>query len=259
MVLGGDNMANKFIDRTGETTINKQGLKMKIIKYNGCLDIDVEFEDGYIATNVKYAHFKESNIKNPYFKTVLNIGCVGNVSTIDENKKQLKSYTIWKSMLQRCYDINCKNYKNYGGKGVVVCDEWLCYENFKKWYDEYYYEVDGERTELDKDILIKGNKIYSPESCNFVPKNINILFKKHKKQYDLPLGVLLHKGKYASQLRSHTGKTKWLGYFNTPEEAFYVYKEAKEKEIKRVADLYKDKIPQKLYKAMYSYEVEITD
>ena len=74
----------------------------------------------------------------------------------------------------------------------------------------------------------------------------------------MPIGVKKQDKGYMERIRID-GKLKYLGYYETPEKAFYVYKEAKEKEIKRVADLYKDKIPQKLYEAMYNYEVEITD
>lgn len=63
--------------------------------------------------------------------------------------------------------INCK-----------VCDEWLNFQNFSEWFKNNYYEVEGQRMELDKDILNKGNKIYSPNTCIFVPHNINNLFTK---------------------------------------------------------------------------------
>ena len=111
-------------------------------------------------------------------------------------------------------------------------------------------------------LLIKGNKIYSPNTCIFVPQNINKLFTKSTKtRGELPIGVYKVSGcnnKYASHFNC-CGKLANLGTFDTTEEAFNAYKIAKENEIKRIADEYKDKIPQKLYDAMYSYEVEITD
>ena len=115
---------------------------------------------------------------------------------------------------------------------------------------------------LDKDRLIKGNKIYSPKTCIFVPQTINSLFiKNNSVRGELPIGVSRNKKtkKYASNITIESTCSVFLGYFDTPEEAFYSYKEAKEKEIKRVADEYKDKIPQKLYEAMYNYEVDIND
>lgn len=148
-------------------------------------------------------------------------------------------------------------------KGCTVCDEWHNFQVFAKWYDENYYLLDDQRTELDKDILIKGNKTYSPETCVFVPQRINGLFtKREKDRGNLPIGVSLHKkyNKYYSRYNNGLGKTIHLVSYNTPEEVFYLgYKPHKEQLIKEIADEYKGKIPQKLYEAMYKYEVEITD
>ena len=119
---------------------------------------------------------------------------------------------------------------------------------------------------LDKDILVKGNKVYSPETCIFVPKTINSLFtKRQNDRGESVIGTsLTQNGKYrayCSLINPKTGKSKYehLGCYETQEKAFEVYKYYKERNIKEVADYYKDKIPQKLYDALYNYEVEITD
>ena len=135
----------------------------------------------------------------------------------------------------------------------------MLFSNFEKWFNDNYYEIENEQMELDKDILIKGNKIYSPENCIFVPHNINTLFVKNDKKRNCLIGVFkLKENKYTSKISTMNGR-KQLGTYNTEIEAFNAYKKAKEDYIKEVADLYKDKIPQKLYDAMYKYEVEITD
>ncbi len=115
--------------------------------------------------------------------------------------------------------------------------------------------------DIDKDILCKGNKIYSPDACVVVPQNINKLFTKcNNSRGDLPVGVSYHKLNEKYIARCHVkGKLKHLGYYDSPEEAFYVYKNFKEKYIKEVAEEYKNKIPQKLYDAMVTYKVEIDD
>jgi len=110
---------------------------------------------------------------------------------------------------------------------------------------------------LDKDILVKGNKTYSSDTCIFVPKDINSLFTKHdSKRGKYPIGVSYNKrdSKYHATFKKNT-----IGYYNNPEEAFNMYKITKEKYIKQVADRYKNKIPQRLYDIMYKYIVEITD
>jgi hypothetical protein len=108
---------------------------------------------------------------------------------------------------------------------------------------------------IDKDILIKGNKIYSPETCIFVSRKINSLFVKcNKSRGQSPIGVCKHGKKYYVRCSS-----MGIGSFKTIEEAFNAYKQYKEDYIKQVADEYKNKIPKKLYDALYKYEVEITD
>lgn len=119
---------------------------------------------------------------------------------------------------------------------------------------------------LDKDILIKGNKIYSPDTCIFVPQRINKLFTKcDKNRGNSVIGTHHDKNnKYQANCRlvnPKTGKSKnkYLGIYDTELEAFEVYKYYKEKNIKEVADYFKEQIPQKLYDALYNYEVEIDD
>ena len=119
--------------------------------------------------------------------------------------------------------------------------------------------------DLDKDILFKHNKIYSPETCVFVPQTINKLFvKSNSNRGESVIGTSPKNGKYqvyCSIINPETGKSKgeYLGIYDTELEAFKVYKYYKEKNIKEVADYYKNLIPQKLYQILYDYEVEIDD
>ena len=192
--------------------------------------------------------------------SVCGIGIVTCTTKIDG--KFIKSYVKWYDMIHRCYSENSR-YKNKSYKGCSVCKEWMYYSNFKKWYDENYYEVGREQMQLDKDILHKGNKIYSPDNCIFVPKNINILFtKRDSERGKYPIGVYCNGRKdkvCMARCSNGDGKSVFLGRYNTPEEAFYKYKEFKDKLIKEIADSYKYKIPKILYETLYSYEVKITD
>ncbi len=170
-----------------------------------------------------------------------------------------KENQTWQNMKKRCYD---KKYHNMRPtyKDCNLCEEWKCFTNFKEWYNKNYYKVDNERMCLDKDILIKGNKLYSPNTCIFVPARINSLFTKtNKKRGNLPIGVYSYKSKFKVQCNNKNGKRTFLGYYNTKEEAFNAYKEFKENVIKQIANEYKEKIPERLYNAMYNYKVEITD
>lgn len=167
-------------------------------------------------------------------------------------------------MLQRCYDPKYQK-KEPTYKGCTVEDCLLNFQCMCKWLEENYYEVPGERMCLDKDILCKGNKIYSRDTCIFVPQRINNLFtKRDNARGDCPIGVHLNSsGNYVAQCCDGNGKRIYLGIYSTKEEAFQVYKEYKEKLIKEVIDSYKDKITEPYYsrlrEAMYNYKVEIND
>lgn len=190
---------------------------------------------------------------------VCGVGTFGN----GIHKSRCKKYDTWRQMLNRCYK-NENNKRNYVYEDVLVCDLWLNYQKFGNWYDENYYSVNGEHMSLDKDILVKHNRIYSPETCVFVPKAINCLFtKSNKTRGNYPIGVDFHKQKGLFRARCSDfiiGKSNiTIGEFETIDEAFNAYKVYKENLIKKVADFYKNYIPQKLYKALYEYKVEITD
>jgi len=178
------------------------------------------------------------------------------------NGVHIKSYEVWHDMLKRCYSAYVHK-KRATYIGCTVCEEWLNYSNFKKWYDENIYYIEGQKMHLDKDILVKGNKIYSPETCVFVPQDINVLFTKtNAKRGNYPIGVYfkIESQKYVAQLQDNIkNKNLHLGYFYSPFKAFNAYKSAKEKYIKEMADKYKNQIPEKVHNAMYKYTVEITD
>ena len=167
-------------------------------------------------------------------------------------------------MLQRCYDPRYQE-KEPTYKGCEVEDYLLNFQHMGEWLDENYYEIPGEIMCLDKDILFKGNKIYSRDTCIFVPQKINLLFtKRDNDRGDCPIGVrVTPSGKYEAKCCVGYGRSVYLGAYSTKEEAFQVYKQYKEKVIKEVIDSYEGVIPEPHYSrlktAMYNYEVEIDD
>ena len=253
---------SKKEDRTGEFGYNNNGERMTIVRYSNRMDIDVQFDDGTIVEHRQYKNFKIGNVKNPMTPSVFGVGCmgIGRFKSCDGNGKKTKCYKVWESMLQRCYDPKFQE-KHPTYKGCTVCKEWWNFQVFAEWYYEHYYEFgSNELMSLDKDILKKGNKIYSADTCTFVPQFINTLFiKSNKIRGDLPIGVCKQGNKFKARLCKGNGKEIHLGMFNTPNEAFLAYKQAKEQYIKEVAEKYKDKIPCELYEAMVAYEVDIND
>lgn len=242
------------LERLGETRLNSHGSKMWIIGYTDSQNIVVQFEDGHIAPKATYQQFCNGNIKSPNDRSVYGHGYIG----VGKYKPNIDSkiYSIWNSLLQRCYSVAIKNkYKTY--QEASICSEWLSFQNYAEWYMENYYDI-GETLQIDKDILYPGNKLYSPETCVLVPKEINVLFtKRDSKRGDYPIGVTIsNNGKYVSRCQIGTGKKECLGSFDDPINAFKAYKSFKEQRIKEMADKYKGIIPDKLYAAMYRYEVK---
>ena len=250
-------------ERLGEINISNEGYEMKIVEYNSATDIIIEFQDKHKGmVHTTYRDFKKGGIKNPYRPSVLGVGYygVGKYKSRGKDKKKTIGYKYWYYMLERCYDPYELN-KSPTYIDVYVCDEWLCFQNFAEWFYKNYYEVEGEKMRLDKDILIKGNKVYSPDTCMIVPERINGLFvKQQRHRGKLPIGVCERK-KVLEVNCSTLKKQEYLGIFplSEPFHAFYTYKIFKENYIKQVADEYKDLIPKKLYEALYKYEVEIND
>ena len=244
-----------------EFTTNTSG-KCVIISYDDSRNVTVMFYKPLFVVKCRMVNLINGKVDNPFYPKHHNIGYMG-VGKYTCNDRE--AYKCWEHMLKRAYDENFLN-RHPTYKDVTVCEEWHNFQNFAKWYEDNYYEVKGERMELDKDILVKHNKIYSPDTCVFVPHGINTLFvKSDKTRGNSVIGTSLTKSsKYqagCSLINPETGKSKYeyLGICDTQEKAFEVYKYYKERNIKEVADYYKKLIPEKLYDGMYNYEVEITD
>jgi hypothetical protein len=252
-------------ERVGQIRINTYGSLMEVIEYKKADDIIVKFiEHGNLA-HATWKNFCNGKVKNVYDRSVYEIGYLGEGKyKCYENDHTTPYYRIWIDMLRRCYNNNFqKKFPTY--KDCTVCEEWHNFQNFAEWYENNHYEINDEQVHLDKDILIKENKLYSPETCIFVPSCINLLFLKNKlNRGNLPIGVIYKKdtNKYIAKFTHTVNGSKItvnIGVFNTPENAFKAYKLYKEKEVKCIANLYKDKIPEKLYNTMMKYEVEIND
>lgn len=135
---------------------------------------EIEFDE---INGIKYKSLvrKEDIIKgkprNPFFPSVYGIGYMG-IATKKGNDTQ---WSRWIKMLARCYSPTNPKYKTYGANGVRVCDRWLCFENYLADFSklEGYDEHNLRNIQLDKDTKIKGNKLYSPETCVFISASEN--------------------------------------------------------------------------------------
>ena len=158
-------------------------------------------------------------------------------------------------MMDRCYNSKTQT-KHPTYKDCKVCSEWHTFSNFEKWFNENY--VEG--WQLDKDLLVKGNREYAPSKCCFLPLAVNSFLTSKKTlrgRYVIGVSKSCDNKKFIATLgclnKPH------LGTFDTEAEAFNAYKIAKELRAKEIADEWKDRLPSNVYEALCNYKVEITD
>ena len=160
-------MRSKNKERLSEIKKNTFGTEMKIVEYNSNKDITIEFQDKYkIKVKTNYRNFEKGIIKNVYDKSICEVGYLGDGKY--NHKDYPEIYETWSGMIKRCYDKK-RQEKQPTYRNCIVCDKWHNFQNFAKWWEENIYECNNEKMVLDKDILIKGNKIYSPETCIIAP------------------------------------------------------------------------------------------
>lgn len=258
---------NNIKQRVGEEKLNYQGFLMRIVIYNNSRDIIVEFQDDYRGrVHTNYVYFSQGKVRNPYAKCLYNVGITGNKYKTKINNELTKEYITWRSMLKRCFDSKYKQlHPTY--LNATCCDEWLLFENFYEWLHiqpNFKKWFENDKWAIDKDILIKKNKKYSPSSCCLVPFSVNSLFvTNNSRRGNLPIGVEICNNKYQAKCRNPFFKNKVdsIGVYDTAYEAFINYKRYKEDIIKQVAqkEYNSGNISEKCYNAMMMYEVEITD
>lgn len=252
-------MLHKYLGMEFKTS--KSG-KCFIVDYVKTTDVTVIFYEPFCIVKCRLKNLKTGKVSNPLLPTVHNIGYMG-IGKF--NSKNNSAYSVWGGMFTRAYNTKFEEIQpTY--KDVVISRIWWDFQNFAEWCyrQQGFNERDdkGNKFQLDKDILVKGNKIYSPETCCFVPQEINTLLLLRKSSRGCtPVGVRYVKKskKYISSIIIAGLGRKYLGSYDTSEEAFKVYKEVKESHIKEVAKKWEDKIDPKVYEALIDFEICIDD
>lgn len=260
----------------GKKDKNVHGSEMEIIgHYNNnhiIVLLSSQINDNpmyYINYNTRLSHFNDGNIRSPYEISIHDHGYIGDGKYY--NAKYKKFAETHSGMIRRCHkdEIRSIQYND-----VSIYQMWYDFQNFAEWCEYNYYEIEGEEMWIDKDLICKNSKIYSPVTCCFLPSSINLMFKPNSggsKKSTLPRGFSynpeMRSKPYRVQCNNFSDQAQvHLGYFSTIEEGFKIYKDYKENKIKRVADDYWFNrggryIPQfkRVYDAMYAYQVEIDD
>lgn len=230
-----------------------------IVGYEGAYDVTVEFiNTGTLVAGVQMAHIKrglvrDDNLPILYGKCFLG---VGKYKSKYDGKDAIE-YTVWKQVLERCFNENYKK-KHPTYQNCTLNDDWVNFQNFAEWY--WTQKGAGIRGwHLDKDLIIKGNKEYGPHTCILLPQDINKALKLSMMgTKTTPVGT--HQRPNGVFVVGLVGRSsKYVGSFSTDTEAFKAYKHAKENYLKSLAEKYKDMVDIKVYEALYNFEIEITD
>ena len=249
-----------YKDCVGKVCKSLNSGDFKIVKYNDAHNVEIQFINTGYRKVAEMKEVRNGGIKDHYAPSVHSVGVLGNKYPSEVNRVKTKEYVLWTHMLQRCYsDSYKKKYPTY--EGCEVSENFKSYEYFYEWCHKQIGFTD-EGWHLDKDLLIKGNKVYSENTCVFMPAEINsLLVKSDKKRGKHLIGVYwCKKGKaFKAQVSKNKGKSEHLGSFKTEIEAFNAYKTAKESFVKEQANKWKGKIDERAYNALMNYEVSIND
>ena len=232
----------------------------KILKYNDSKNIDIQFLNTGFETSVQSTTIKSGSIKDLYSPSVYGVGIVGTKYPSTINGVRTKEYALWYDMLVRCYSGSFKK-KHSTYIDCEVSDNFKSYEYFYEWCNKQI-GFDFKGWHLDKDLLMKSNKIYSESNCVFIPHEINLVLTKRTASRGKHLiGVYWNKKDkaFVAQVNKNKGKPEYLGYFKTELEAFNAYKTAKESFVKEQAEKWKSHIDERAYEALMNYEVSIDD
>lgn len=246
-----NNTRNNYLGKTFKTVNYGEFI---VVNYDSSKSIDIEFVQTGYKTNVTLKDIDTGLIKDVLHPSVYGVGYLGDGSykaTNSTGRKNTPAYEVWLGMLKRCY--NPENLKNVrpSYKDVIVCSEWHCFQTFADWFVKNHKEG----YDLDKDLKLIGNKVYSPEYCSFIPREVNSLFTGTADNRELPRGVHFcnTKKKYIAQIhkgavtKSNKRKQTYLGTYDTKEEAINAYLNAKTEHCRCIAEKYKDVICDEIY------------
>ena len=243
----------------GDKFTNKVGSEAVVTKHISAVGFEIQFLDDFgYKTTATGGVLRSGSFKNPYHPSIFGIGYlgVGDHLIYEEGSKTKLSaaYSCWRSMIDRAARGPEGNLVNY--TDCTVCDEWLCFQTFYEWYTSF--PVYDFVAQIDKDILVKGNRIYSPEFCTLVPLEINMAFTVKQKYRDngLPTGVeKTRTGRFRAAVRVKARKTS-LGTYDTAEEAGKAYERGKEAQVQALGEEYRDVIEDDAYRAIMSWTAE---
>ena len=249
-----------YKDCVGKVFKSTSSGDFKILKYNDRANVEIQFLNTGFETVARLNHIRNGKVKDPYAPSVCGVGVLGTRYPSSEYGVHTKEYKLWCNMLRRCYSDDFKK-KRPTYEGCEVSENFKSYEYFYEWCNKQV-GFNNKDWQMDKDLLVKGNKVYSESTCVFIPQEINsLLINCTASRGKHLIGVYWSKtaNAFVSRVSRNKGGSEHLGLFNTEIEAFNAYKQAKENYIKELANKWKDRIDGRAYEALMNYQVEIDD
>lgn len=244
--------------KTGDILETKFHGLLQILEYKDSKNVVGKFlSTGYTVTG-RADSFRKGYVRDRLAKTICGAGFLG-MEDHSTHPEYVNIYQRWRNMIVRCNQSQETAYRpSY--LGCTICPEWHDLSKFFNWCITHPQWNSG-KWELDKDILVKGNKVYSPTTCCFVPTEVNNLFvKRDKLRGPFVIGVTRYsKNKFIAQCQDGKGSLTTFPPRLTELESFMDYKIFKESVIKSTAETYKPCISNDVYQVMVRYEVETTD
>lgn len=256
-----DQLALKKAEYEGKVYPTKTSGELTIVEYISSVKVLIRFLNTGNERFARIGDINKQEVRDKEAFPVYSFGIMDIPNELRRGQPEPKEYKIWNGIRQRCYNENirhhCPTYKD-----VFMSDNFAVYSYFKDWCSKQI-GFGNEGWHLDKDILVKGNKVYSEDTCCFVPAEINtLILRADRIRGKYPIGVYHDTSKFHKRFSARVskgGKYKRFGSYLTPEEAFYVYKKEKESHIQEIANKWKDQIDPRVYEAMMNWTIEITD
>lgn len=223
----------------GDKFKTNEGYVVEVLEYVNATNILVCFKDPvHVTKTVQADKLRRGKISNPYHRALYGIGFLG-----EGISREFKSQ--WSAMFRRCFS-EAKTSKSHFYKDVSISEDWHNFSNFNSWALSQNFENGWH---LDKDLLGDG-KLYSPENCCFVPKEINqaIILPRKSLSSDHLVGMYYDErlNKYVAQARVGRDNS-YIGCFSNQVDAYNAYKDAKERYIHELAEKWRNVIDNKVY------------
>lgn len=254
----------------GDVYVLNCGWKCKVKEYVNALNVVIEFDDR--STQIApFANIKNGGVKPLNYPSVYGIGFFGIGRFIPRSYKpkddqivvDQKIYRHWVKLLDRVYNLENKHSSsNKTYKGCTIDPDWHNFQNFCEWTltQKYWNEKDAH---LDKDLLVKGNKHYSPSTCCYIPSKINLFISGCKiSEKGLPRGVNYIKPRTKGSKQGYIARCyfksdrEYLGYYDDKDQASIVYNARKKEVAMSLIAEYTDVISEPASKAFHRYLID---